>query len=72
MTKNVRDCRDTFVMAAVTAAWVASTVWVFIHPSEGAFATWAGLAATMIGAYHWLVMLDDKKPDQGGSDAGAA
>ena len=71
MTKNIRDCRDTFVMGAVTAAWAASTVWVFLHPSEGAFATWAALAATMIGAYHWLVMLDDKRPDQGGDDARA-
>lgn len=66
--KNIRDCRDTFVMGAVTAAWAASTVWVFLHPTEGAFATWAGLAATMIGAYHWLVMLDDKRPDCGGDD----
>lgn len=63
MTKNIRDCRDTFVMGAVTAAWVASTAWVFLHPSEGAFATWAGLATTMIGAYHWLTLMDDKKAD---------
>ena len=70
--KNIRDCRDTFVMGAVTAAWAASTVWVFLHPSEGAFATWAGLASVMIGAYHFLVVFDDKRPDKGESDAGAA
>ena len=72
MTKNIRDCRDTFVMGAVTAAWTAGTVWVFLHPSEGAFATWAGLASVMIGCYHWLTMLDDKRPDRGESDAGPA
>lgn len=64
--KNKQDSRDWFVMCAVTSAWCASTVWLFIHPSEAAFATWAGLAVTMIGAYHWLVLLDDKRPDGGG------
>lgn len=67
--RNQQDARDRFVMGAVTAAWIASTVYLFIHPSEGAFATWAGLAVTMVGAYHWLVILDDKRPDAGGQNA---
>ncbi len=67
---NKRDCRDSFVMGAVGAAWAASTVYIFIHPGEGAFATWGVLCATMTGAYHWLVMLDDKRPDAGESNAG--
>lgn len=63
--KNQQDARDWFVMGAVTAAWMASTVYLFIHPSEPAFATWAGLAATMTAAYHFLIVSDDKRPDGG-------
>lgn len=57
------DTRDWFVLGTVTCAWVASTVYLFIHPSEGAFATWGALAGTMTGAYHYLVLLDSKRPD---------
>lgn len=62
---NQRDARDWFVMGVVTAAWVASTAYLFIHPSEAAFATWAALAATMTAAYHFLIVNDDKHPDGG-------
>jgi hypothetical protein len=57
------DIRDWFVMGLVTLAWIASTIFLFIHPDATNFATWAGLSATMCGTYHWLVYADSKKPD---------
>lgn len=60
------DTRDWFVIGTVTAAWIASTIFLFIHPSGGSFASWCALGATMTGAYHWLVLLDSKRPDAGG------
>ena len=60
---NKRDCRDTFVLGAVTFTLAAATTYVFMHPSEGAFATLGGIYVTLIGAYHWLCVTDDKKED---------
>ncbi len=55
--------RDWLVMGFVTAAWIVSTVFLCMHPTGTNFATWSALAATMTGAYHWLVLLDTKRPD---------
>lgn len=60
---SVFDIRDWLVMLLVTAAWVASTVFLFMHPDAANFLTWAGLAATVTATYHWLVYADSKKPD---------
>lgn len=57
------DLRDWFVMGVVTFAWFAGTAYVFIHPDDVNFVTWAGLTATMGGVYHWLVLQDSKRPD---------
>ena len=54
---------DAFVIAVITAAWAAATVYLFLHPSDTSFGIWCGLASTLIGAYHWLTIYDDKKPD---------
>ena len=54
---------DIFVMVIVSAAWIASTVYIFLHASDVNFATWCGMSATMGGIYHWLTVYDDKKPD---------
>jgi hypothetical protein len=59
----MNDARDWFVMLLVTAAWIAGTVWVFIHPDAEAFAAWCGLCATMGGVYHWLTIRDSKVKD---------
>lgn len=55
--------KDYLVMVIVTAAWVAGTTYIFVHPSDVNFATWAAMAATMGGLYHWLTVYDDKRPD---------
>lgn len=55
--------RDYFVLGLVTLAWIVATVFLWTYPSVGSFSVWAGLCGTMTGTYHWLILLDDKKPD---------
>ena len=62
------ELRDWLVMGFVTAGWLVSTAFLWVHPSEANFGVWAGLAGTMTGAYHWLVLLDSKRPDACGSN----
>ena len=62
---NKQDYRDYFVLAVVTAGWLAATVFLFHYPSSVNFATWAGLVATVGGIYHYLCVSDDKRMDAG-------
>jgi hypothetical protein len=57
------DAKDWFVMLLVAGIWIASTIYIFKHPDGGTFATWAALAATIGGIYHWLTIHDSKVPD---------
>ena len=61
----IKDLRDIWVVLAVSAAWVFSTIYLFRHPSDMNFATWAALCTTVTGVYHWICMKDDKIPDHG-------
>lgn len=54
---------DWIILGIVTTAWIVSTVFLFAHPTEANFATWAGFGATEVGAYHWLSIIDDTHPD---------
>ena len=58
------DLSDWLIMILITAAWAASTVFLFKHPDPINFGTWATLAGTMIGAYHWMRVRDDKLEDK--------
>jgi di/tricarboxylate transporter len=60
---KIKDLRDILVFVLVTAAWVFSTVYLFDHPTDTNFATWAGLCLTITGVYHWICMKDDKEKD---------
>lgn len=62
---NKHDCRDWFVMLAITAGWIAATVFLFMYPSSTTFGIWASLVATIVGAYHWICVSDDKRVDAG-------
>ncbi len=66
--ENTQDCRDWFVMLAVTAGWVAATVFLFMNRSSANFGIWASLVATIVGAYHWICVSDDKRVDAGNVD----
>lgn len=57
------DTRDWFVMLLVAGAWIAGTVFLFLHASAPVFATWGSICATMTGFYHWIVIRDSKVPD---------
>lgn len=51
---------DWFILAKVSAMWTVATVYLFMHPSEASFATWAAFGATVAGVYQWL---DTTKPE---------
>jgi hypothetical protein len=55
------DFRDYFILGHVNAAGIAATVFLFLHPDAVNFATWAGLLATIIGCYHFIVFKDSKE-----------
>ena len=50
------EARDWFVIVLTAVLWCVSTVYLFKHPSEGDFATWATLSGTVLTAYHWMVI----------------
>jgi hypothetical protein len=50
-------------MGLVMAYHVEATAFVWLHPSDANFATWAGVTATITGVYHWINYRDDKTPD---------
>ncbi len=62
LTRNM-DVRDWFLVVLHAVIWVAGTVFIFKHPSEVNFGVWGTLAATMTGAYHYLVIRDSKQAD---------
>lgn len=57
------DLTDWLIAFLVTAAWIAATVFLFIHPDPLNFATWATVSGTLVGVYHWLRVRDDKIKD---------
>lgn len=58
-----KDWRDYLVMLIVTAVLVFGTVFLVKHPTDSNFMTWAALVATVVSAYHWINMTDDKRAD---------
>ncbi len=61
--KKLSDLRDVFIFVMVSAAWIAGTVYLFYNRTDLNFATWATFSATILGAYHWISMRDDKEKD---------
>jgi hypothetical protein len=55
--------RDWVIMGLVLAAWINSTIFLWHHPTDTNFATWAGLLLTVTGVYHWICYKDQKVPD---------
>ena len=65
---NKRDARDKFVLGAVTVTLAAGTVYLFEFHSDANFGIWASFVATIVSAFHWLTVYDDKRLDAGGDD----
>jgi hypothetical protein len=57
------EVRDWFVMAVLTVTMLASGVYLFKHPSDTNFGAWLVFIGSMGGIYHWLVLIDSKRPD---------
>lgn len=57
------DFRDWVIAGHVGAAWIAATVYIFLHADDVNFVTWAGFSTTVGGIYHWLVIRDSKEKD---------
>lgn len=60
---NTLNFRDWFVIVVSTGLWLAATWFLFTHPGEANFATWATVSGSMLGAYHWMVIRDQKIRD---------
>jgi hypothetical protein len=57
------EARDWFVMLLLGGVLVASTVYIFKHPDDINFGAWCTFVGTVGGIYHWLVLIDSKRPD---------
>ena len=57
------DTRDWVVIGLMGAIQLAATVFVFAHPDVVNFATFATLTGTLITAYHWVIVKDQKEKD---------
>lgn len=57
------DFTDWFVLISISAILGIGSAYIYIHPSDINFATWAGLCATVTGVYHFLDIRDDKVKD---------
>ena len=60
---KIVDHTDLIVFLMVSLAWIAGTVFLFMHPSDMNFATWATFSATITAVYHWIIFKDSKIPD---------
>ena len=57
------DVRDYLVILLVAVSWIAATSFLFWKPTDMNFASWAGVTATLVGVYHWIVIRDSKTED---------
>jgi hypothetical protein len=57
---------DYMIMGSITGILITASIYIFTHPSDVNFASWCGLIATVVGVYHWLRVIDDKRPDADG------
>ena len=58
------DARDWAVLILVGGGFVASWVYVFIHPCNQAYLACLGSTGAFGAVFHWIVTLDDKNPDE--------
>lgn len=56
------DSRDYIVGAIVTGMWIYACVFLWRHPSDMNFGTWAAVCTTMTCVYHWINVKDDHAP----------
>jgi hypothetical protein len=60
------DVKDYVTMVLVTGFGAAATWYLFLpHHDNTAFSIWSTILGTLIGAYHFLNIHDDKVKDAG-------
>lgn len=57
------DLSDWLVLIMIACSFVASWVYVFMHPSDTNFGICVGGVATSGGLFQFLRISDDKRPD---------
>jgi hypothetical protein len=57
------DFRDVAVLVLISAGFLASWFYVFMHPSDMAYATCVGGTGAWGCIFHWLTVRDQKIPD---------
>lgn len=55
------DATDWFMMLFTAALAGSGTVYLFLHPAEATFATWAALLTAQGGVFHGLNIFYDKR-----------
>jgi hypothetical protein len=58
------DARDWLTVALIGGGFIASWVYVFVHPSVEAFGIVVGGVGTFGAIFHGLSVHDDKQPDR--------
>jgi len=58
-----KDASDWIALALIGGGFIASWIYVFIHPSVTAYGICVGAVGTFGAIFHWICVLDDKKPD---------
>lgn len=58
-----RDFRDVAVLTLISGGFLASWIYVFLHPSDAAFGVCVGGTGAWGCIFHGLTVHDDKVPD---------
>ena len=61
---NKKDWRDYTTYAFAGIILIYASWYLFGHPSEVSFATWAGIVGSITAVLRWLDISDDKRADQ--------
>ena len=63
MEENM-DNKDKLTVLALFLITIASTIYIFVHPSDAVFGIWGGLVGTILAAWKWFDIWDDKNKDE--------
>ncbi len=59
----MKDARDWVTLLLIGGGFVASWVYVFLHPSVETYGICIGAVGTFGAIFHWIAVFDDKRPD---------
>lgn len=65
LTNPALDATDWFMMIFTALLAGSGTVYLFMHPAEATYLTWAGLLTAQGGVFHGLNIFYDKRQKDG-------